>query len=326
MLRILLADKLPESPLSTLRSSGCEILMDPSLAKEALVQALAEFDPEVLVVRSTRVEKEHIEAAGRLGLIIRAGAGFNTIDLPTASSRGIYVANCPGKNATAVAELAWGHILNADRRIADGVADLRAGQWRKKHYAKAAGIYGRTLGVLGCGSIGREVIARGKAFGMKIVALDPWLTSEGAETLGVRMATDLADLARQSDVLTVHLALTAETRGMVNATVFEALPSGAIFVNTSRGEVVDEAALCTAIREKGIRAGLDVYHDEPGTDGEWSTELSGMEGVYGTHHIGASTSQAQEAVAHEACRILQIFDTTGEVVNCVNLDSLESRP
>ncbi len=326
MLRILLADKLPESPLSTLRSSGCEIRMDPSLAKESLVQALAEFDPEVLVVRSTRVEKEHIEAAGRLGLIVRAGAGFNTIDLPTASSRGIYVANCPGKNATAVAELAWGHILNADRRIADGVADLRAGQWRKKHYAKASGIFGRTLGVLGCGSIGREVIARGKAFGMNIVGLDPWLTPEAAEALGVQMAADLSDLARQSDVFTVHLALTDQTRGMVDATVFDALPPGAIFINTSRGEVVDEAALGAAIREKGIRAGLDVYCDEPGADGEWTTELSGMEGVYGTHHIGASTSQAQEAVAHEACRILQIFDTTGEVVNCVNLESLENRP
>ncbi len=325
MLRILLADKLPESPLSTLRSSGCEIQMDPSLAGEALARALAEFDPQALVVRSTRVEKEHMEAAGRLGLVVRAGAGFNTIDTGCAADRGVAVANCPGKNATAVAELAWGHILNADRRIADGVADLRKGQWRKKHYAKADGLYGRTLGVLGCGSIGREVIARGKAFGMQIVGFDPWLSPEAAEALGIRQATDLVDLARQSNVLTVHLALTDDTRGMVNAAVFEELPDGAIFVNTSRGEVVDEAALRDAIRDKDIRAGLDVFCEEPGADGEWSTELSGMEGVYGTHHIGASTNQAQEAVAQEACRILQIYDTTGEVVNCVNPDFLENR-
>ena len=318
-MRILIADKLPDSAVSHLESAGCTVEFEPTLKGEALTAALGTHNPEVLIVRSTKVTQADIEAGRSLSLIVRAGAGVNTIDLASAAGRGVYVANCPGKNATAVAELTWGHILNADRRISEGVADLKRGQWRKKHYAVASGLHGRTLGVLGCGGIGLEVIARARAFGMNVVAWSRSLTPAKADALGVTYAADPVSVASAADVLSVHLALSDETRGLVDASVFEALREGAIFVNTSRGDVVDEGALLQAIRDKGIRAGLDVFCDEPSADGEWNTALTDLDGLYGTHHIGASTSQAQEAVAEEACRIVLGYAQSGAVDNCVNI-------
>ena len=319
MPRVLIADKLAEVARTQLQEGGCEVIWDPSLADEALVAALVEHDPEVLVVRSTKVRAEHLQAAASLALVVRAGAGVNTIDLATASSRGVFVSNCPGTNSVAVAELTWGHILNADRRIADGVADLRAGTWKKKTYSKAHGVYGRTLGVLGMGAIAREVVKRAQGFGMPVVAWSRSLTDELAAELGVRRMDSAVEVAKRAQVLSVHLAATPATRGFVGPAIFDALPNGAIFVNTSRGEVVDQDALVKAVTEKGIKAGLDVYLGEPGGDGPWETEVAGLQGVYGTHHIGASTTQAQEAVASEACRVILDFAASGDAPNCVNL-------
>jgi D-3-phosphoglycerate dehydrogenase len=320
MFRVLVADKLPDSALSRLLAMGCSVEVQPALKGEALTEALARVAPEVLIVRSTKVTRSDFQASSTLSLVLRAGAGVNTIDLAAASENGVYVSNCPGKNAAAVAELAWAHILNADRRVADGVADLRAGQWKKKVYAKnTQGIKGRTLGIVGFGSIGQEVARRGKAFDMAILAFDPALNGAAAAAMGVESVDSLEALAARSDVLTVHVGLNAHTRGMINAQVFQALPAGAIFVNTSRGPVVDEAALIQVIQDKGIRAGLDVFCDEPSADGDWSTALASLPGVYGTHHIGASTVEAQEAVAMEACRVVEAYGQSGSPPNCVNL-------
>ena len=319
MLRVLIADKLPEAAPVALREVGCEVEVDPALGGDTLTVALARIDPDVLVVRSTRVTAADLRAAGRLSLVVRAGAGVNTIDLSMASSRGVYVANCPGRNATAVAELAMAHILNADRRVADGVADWRAGSWKKKVYAKAPGLHGRTLGVMGVGTIGSEVVRLGQAFGMEVIAWDKFLPQERADALGVTLLSDATDLARQADAVSVHLALNAETRGIVDAAFFEALKPGAIFVNTSRGDIVDEAALAGAVQDKGVKAGLDVFVGEPGADGPWRSALADLPGVYGTHHIGASTDQAQQAVADTALEIILTYATTGVVQNCVNL-------
>ncbi len=319
MLRVLIADKLPDAARTALQEAECEVVVNAALKGPALTDALAQVDPDVLVVRSTKVTGADFEAAQRLSLVVRAGAGVNTIDLGTASSRGVYVANCPGKNATAVAELAFAHILNADRRVADGVADLRAGQWKKKTYAKARGLHGRTLGVIGCGTIGREVIALGKAFGMDVVAWSRSLSADQAEAMGCRRAAHAIDVARVADVISVHLALNASTLGFVGESIFEAMRPGAIFVNTSRGDVVDEAALAAAVQVKGIRAGLDVFVGEPSGDGAWQSQLAALPGVYGTHHVGASTDQAQEAVAQAATAIIANYATTGSVTNCVNL-------
>ncbi|MDP6931789.1 MAG: 3-phosphoglycerate dehydrogenase [Myxococcota bacterium] len=314
---VLFADKLSAQAHARLQEAGCTIQSDPSLKEESLVSAIRQTGAQAIVVRSTRIRPDHLDASDTLKLVVRAGAGTNTIDVQGAFERGIHVANCPGRNAVAVAELAMGHILNADRRIADNVADLRRGQWKKKVYAKARGLKGRTLGVIGAGSIGREVIRRAQAFDMNIVAYDPFLTEDAAAQLNIQVASSAVDAASRCDVLTVHIALTPETRGSIGADIFEALPEGATFINTSRGEVVDEAALALAVRDRGLRAGLDVYCNEPPTDGEWQSPLAELPGVYGTHHIGASTDQAQDAVAEEVVRIISTFLQEGRVLNPV---------
>lgn len=318
-MRILIADRLPDTARLELQSAGLEVHFDPSLQDEALAAAVAKLAPEVLVVRSTVVTAAIINASPALQLLVRAGAGVNTIDLEAASARGVFVSNCPGTNSVATAELAWAHILNADRRLADGVADLRAGRWRKSAYSKAHGLKDRTLGVLGVGDIGQAVIARAKAFEMNVVAWSRSLTPARAATLGITRMEHAVDVARAADVLTVHLALTPATRGFVGPAIFDALRPGAIFVNTSRGAIVDEAALAKAIQEKGLKAGLDVFHKEPEDDGDWTTPLAALPGLYGSHHIGASTAQAQEAVAAETCRIILEWARTGNARGCVNL-------
>ena len=318
-MQVLVADQFEQSGIDALRAAGCEVSFAPGLKDQGLADEVAALRPDVLVVRSTKVSQA-VLAAGPLKLVVRAGAGYNTIDVAAASRLGIYVANCPGKNSVAVAELAFGLICALDRRIADSVADLRAGTWNKAEYSKARGLHGRTLGLIGVGGIGREMIPRARGFGMPVVAWSRSLTAEAAAALGVGLAASPEEVASLADVVSVHLALTPDTRGLLGAAFFEAMRDGAFFINTSRGEVVDEPALAAAIRTKGLRAGLDVFADEPaGGTGEFATELAGLPGVYGTPHIGASTDQAQDAIAAEAVRIVTVFKETGTVPNVVNL-------
>jgi D-3-phosphoglycerate dehydrogenase len=318
-MRVLVADKFEQSGIDGLTAVGCEVVYAPTLKDQALVDEVAAQTPEVLIVRSTKVP-EAVLAAGPLELVVRAGAGYNTIDVAAASRLGIYVSNCPGKNSVAVAELAFGLICALDRRIADNVADLRAGAWNKAEYSRAKGLHGRTLGLIGIGGIGKEMIPRAKGFGMPVVAWSRSLTTERAAELGITRAESLEDVASTADVVSVHVALNADTRGLLGASFFQAMKEGAFFINTSRGEVVDEPALIAAIQSRGLRAGLDVFADEPSAGtGEFVTEIARLPGVYGTHHIGASTDQAQEAIASEAVRIVKVFKETGTVPNVVNL-------
>jgi len=321
-MKILVADKFEESGLAGLKALGCEVSYEPKLEGAALGARLAETGAEVLVVRGTKVEAPEIEAASGLALIVRAGAGVNTIDIQSASARAIAVSNCPGKNAIAVAELTWGLILALDRRIVEQANDLRAGIWNKALYGKARGLASRTLGAIGLGAIGLEVVARAKAFGMPVVAWSRSLDDDRASRLGVARADSIHALAAASDVVTVHCALTNETKGMLDAKFFEAMKPGALFVNTSRGEVVDAAALRKAIAERGIRAGLDVFEKEPaGGSGTFEDGIVKNPSVIGTHHVGASTDQAQNAIAAETVRIVAAFVSSGEVPNAVNLAS-----
>ena len=334
-MNVLVADQFEQSGLDGLTACGCEVVFDPGLKDEALAAALAESGAEVLIVRSTKVSAAML-AAGNLALIVRAGAGYNTIDVPAASARGIYVSNCPGKNAIAVAELAFGLILSLDRRIPDNVAELRAGHWDKKQFSKARGIQGSTLGLLGFGNIAQELARRAQAFGMEIViwarrfeakpgvdsGID--LAAFGLDMSGhaprVSIAATPAEVADRADVLSVHVALAPETRGLVGAELLGHLHPGAFFINTSRAEVVDHEALAAAVRDNGLRVGLDVFPDEPTTPtADFSLPILELPGVYGTHHIGASTDQAQEAIAAETVRIVRSFNETGRVPNVVNL-------
>jgi len=318
-MKILVADKFEKSGLAGLAELGCEVLYQPDLKDDSLREAIGSSDAQVLIVRSTKVTGPMLEA-GHLSLVVRAGAGYNTIDVETASALGIYVANCPGKNSVAVAELAFGLILALDRRIVDNAADLKRGAWNKKEYSKARGLFGRTLGLIGTGGIGREMIPRARAFGMAVVAWSRSLTPERAQALGVeRMATP-ADAAAAADVVSVHLALKPETKGLIGESFFAAMRPGAFFVNTSRAEVVDQAALERAVREEGVRAALDVFNEEPpGGSGEVRAQIFELPGVIGTHHIGASTDQAQEAIAAETVRIVREFAQGGRAPNVVNL-------
>ena len=334
-MKVLVADKFEKSGLEGLKAAGCEVAYEPDLKDDALTEAIRASGADVLVVRGTKVTAPMMDA-GRLALIVRAGAGYNTIDVAGASSRGIYVSNCPGKNAIAVAELAFGLILSLDRRIPDNVSELRGGTWNKKEYSKAQGLYGRTLALLGVGSIGQEMIRRAAGFGMPVVI---WsrrfdgqnrpLTDLEARELGVETALravpiDLAptpaDAVSRADIVSLHVALSPDTRGLVNAPLLAKMKPNTIFINTARGEVVDHAALAAAVKDRGIRVGLDVYANEPtSATAPFSDDLAALPGVYGTHHIGASTDQAQEAIAAETVRIIQSFKETGRVPNVVNL-------
>jgi D-3-phosphoglycerate dehydrogenase len=319
-MKILIADKFPDGKIEDIKNIGYEVVYEQGLQEDSLLEEIKKQLPDVLVVRSTVVTGEMIESDSSLSLIIRAGSGYNTIDVKTASARSAYVANCPGKNAIAVAELAFGHLLSLDRRIPDNVLDLREGRWNKKEYSKAGGVYGKTLGIVGVGRIGQELITRAQAFGMDVVAWSRSLTPQRAEALGIRYAKSPLDVASESDAVSVHLALTEDTKELIGREFFAAMKPKAFFINTSRAEIVDEVALQKAVDEKGIRAGLDVFSTEPpAKTGDFAGTIAKSGGVYGTHHIGASTDQAQNAVADETVRILEEYMLTGHVHNCVNL-------
>jgi D-3-phosphoglycerate dehydrogenase / 2-oxoglutarate reductase len=334
-MKVLIADKFEQSGIDALQAAGCDVLYRPDLQGETLRQAIATTGADVLVVRGSVVTGQMLDS-GRLSLIVRAGAGYNTIDVAGASTRGIYVSNCPGKNAIAVAELAFALILALDRRVPDNVAQLRAGQWNKQEFSKARGLYGRTLGLLGVGHIAQEVIRRAAGFGMNVAV---WsrrfdganrpMNEQEARTLGLEPALrtiriDLAptpgEVAARADVLSIHLALGPGTKGIVGKALLDRLKPGAIVVNTARGDVVDYPALAAAVRDRGLRVGLDVFANEPGAAAApFQDPLAPLPGVYGTHHIGASTEQAQEAIAAETVRIIRSYKETGRVPNVVNL-------
>lgn len=317
-MKILIADKMSKNAISALEKLGHTVISNPDLKAEDLPGAIG--DAEVLIVRSTKVIAATIEAGKELSLIIRAGAGVNTIDLAKASEYGIHVTNCPGRNTEAVAELAIGLLIAADRRIADATADLRGGKWRKKEYGKAAGLKGRTLGILGVGSIGKAVVRRALALEMNVVAWSRSLTPEKAKELGVGFCATPADVAKAADAISLHLAVKPETKKLVNAEFLALLKPGAIIVNTARGEIVDWAALKDTLAAKKIRVASDVFDAEPaGGDDPFADTAVAAAMAACTPHIGASTDQASEAIAEEAVRIVKVFQETGNPPNVVNI-------
>ena len=317
---ILIADSFSEAGQEAFGEAGHAVVFEPSLKGGALSSALAEHEPDVLIVRSTMVTAEDLDSSPDLELIVRAGAGYDTIDVEGASRRGIFVANCPGKNAAAVAELAFGLILSLDRRIPDNVSEAREGRWNKGVFTKAAGVKGRTLGLIGMGNIGREMAVRARAFGMHVIAWSRSLTDETAAELGIRRELNPVDVASEADVISVHVAAAAETQGLIGEEFVGAMRPGTLLINTARASVMDEAAVAKAMDEKGIRVATDVPADEPaGKDGEWVHPLAGHSNFYITHHIGASTEQASMAIGDEAVRVVLTYADSGHVENCVNL-------
>lgn len=316
-MKVFIADALPEKTVRDLELLGIFVINKPKTKSEELAATID--DSDVLVVRSTEVHADCISTAKNLSLIIRAGAGVNNIDMKAANARGIYVSNCPGKNSVAVAELTMGLLLAIDRRIADNVVDLRNGKWNKSEYSKADGVFGKTLGIIGVGQIGKEVIVRAKAFGLKVIAWSRSLTDEKAETLEIQRATSIEELVSKSDIVSVHLALKPETKGIVTKEIIGKMKPNAIFLNTSRWEVVDEEALYEAAKAGKIRVGVDVFSGEPeDKTSPFTNKLAALPNVYGTHHIGASTEQAQNAIADEVVAIIKQYKEQGTVRNWVN--------
>jgi D-3-phosphoglycerate dehydrogenase len=323
-MKVVIADKAEQVLIDELGSMGCSVHVDPSLDGDALGACLAEQEAVVLVVRSTKVPEGVIDAAsGSLKLIIRAGSGYDNIDGSAAASKHIAVCNTPGMNAVAVAELAMGHLISLDRRLPEQNAALKGGRWNKKEYSKARGLKGSSLLVIGAGAIGREVIKRALAFGVEVCVYDPQMTRDEAEALGVdRVGSgrgDLLEALPRFDAVSMHVPAVESTKGMCDAAFFTAMKEGSSFINTSRGAIVDEPALIDAVKSGRIRAGLDVYCDQPSEkDTAWSPAVAAVDGIYCTHHCGASTDQAQLSVAEEVVRMVGLFKSDGTIVHCVN--------
>ena len=319
-MRILVADKFPDSGLVYLTEKGHEVQYKPDLTGADLAGALGGV--EVLVVRSTNVPAAAIEAGDLLALIVRAGAGTNTIDKRAAADSAVYVANVPGRNAIAVAELTLGLILAIDRWIPDNVIHLRAESWRKSIYSKGQGLFGRSLGIVGLGAIGMAVASRAAAFGLTLHGLERARSAAATEQIAgmdFTLHPDLKSLAGAVDIISLQVPAAAETKHLVDADFLAALRPGTVLINTSRADVVDEEALLAAIDDKDLWVGADVFENEPSTgEGDFASALAKHPRVYGTHHIGASTAQAQAAVATGVLEVIDAF-AAGTALNSVNI-------
>ena len=316
-MKILIADKLSTKAISNLEELGAIVTFNPDLEADELSNAID--NSNILIVRSTKVYAKTIIAGKSLELIIRAGSGTNNIDLESASDNGVYVANCPGKNSDAVAELTLGHIIACDRRIVDASLDLRDGIWKKKTYQKADGLKGRTLGIIGMGAIGSALAKLAKVLNMRVIAWSRNLTPEKANKLGVIYCRSIIEVASDADVVSVHLAMSSETGHLLDSNFFNKMKDGAIFVNTSRGEIVDTNSLRRAIEQKSLRVGLDVFENEPNSGLAEFEQIDLASAITCTPHIAASTSQAAEAIADEVVRIVDRLNKTGKPINVINL-------
>ncbi len=312
---VLAADTLDASARMGLEAAGFTVTVCNGLAVSALPTHAAAAD--ILIVRSTLVTRETLSHLPALKLILRAGAGTDTIDVAAAAERGIQVSNTPGMNADAVAELALGLLLAADRKIAEGTFALRQGKWNKGALGQGMGLKGRRLGLVGFGAVGRAMARKARGLDMDVMAWSRSLTPEAAAQAGVAFAAGLEDLARACDAVSVHVASTGATRNLLATPFFASLKPGTLFVNTSRGEVVEAAALSAAIRARGLRVGLDVFAGEPkAAEAAFAdAELAAL--TVCTPHLGASTEQAALAVAEEAVRIIIAFRATGAAANAV---------
>ncbi|MDP6867419.1 MAG: NAD(P)-dependent oxidoreductase [Acidimicrobiales bacterium] len=320
-MKILFADALPEAYVDLLAQRGDECTVSPELGAEGIPDAIEGYD--VLVVRSTKVTAEAIGRSDRLGLIVRSGAGTNTIDCQAAADAGIYVCNVPGTNSIAVAELTLGLLLAVDRHIPAATSDLKNGMWDKKGYSKAGGLMGKTFGVVGVGEIGLAVAERARSFGMTVVAERKTDRRNDVEarirSIGIRLVENLDELVAESDIISIHVPGGESTENLIDGRLLALMKPGAILINTSRGEVVDEEALIAAMDDKGIRAGLDVFRDEPDSGaGKFISALASHPNVIGTHHIGASTQQAQDATSAGTVDVIEAY-RAGDPTNCVNV-------
>jgi len=313
---VLVCDGVAEAGLRVLRDRGLRVETSAPLDTKRLPEALHEA--AALIVRSaTRVDADVLAAAPGLRVVGRAGVGVDNVDVPAASRRGIVVMNTPRGNATSAAEHAFGLMLALVRHIPQAAASTRAGRWEKQKFLGTE-LMGKTLGVLGLGNIGRLVAERAVAFGMRVVGHDPYVPPAEAARIGVTLM-GLFDLLAAADIVTVHLPLTADTRGLIGASALAQTKKGVLLVNAARGGLVDEIALLEALRSGQVGgAALDVFDREP----PGASPLLGLDSVIATPHLGAATEEAQDAVSVEIAEQIAAYLISGEVRGAVNLPPL----
>jgi D-3-phosphoglycerate dehydrogenase len=316
-IKIVVSDELPASALELLRAEA-GWLVDAKSGRPAPELASALADADALLVRSaTKVTADVLAAAPKLRIVARAGTGVDNVDVAAASARGILVVNAPGANSISVAEHACALMLGLARSVPAADRAMKDSKWEKKRFLGTE-LRGKTLGIAGLGRIGQEVAQRARAFGMRVIAHDPFISREIAEGMGVELQA-FDEVCAGADFLTLHLPSTAETRHLLNADRFARMKPGVRIINTARGELIDEAALQTAL-EKGVvaAAALDVFEKEPPAD--WA--LARMPQVIATPHIAASTEEAQELVGLDTAAAVRDFLRDGIVRNAVNFPSV----
>jgi D-3-phosphoglycerate dehydrogenase/(S)-sulfolactate dehydrogenase len=315
--RVLVSDDLSADGVEIMRRAGLDVDVKVGLKPDELEKIIGEYDG--LAVRSaTKVNAKLLEKASRLKVVGRAGVGVDNVDLPMATRRGVVVMNTPGGSSTTVAELTLAHMLALARHVAQSTASVKGGKWEKKKF-QGHELAGKTLGVVGIGNIGSIVVERCLAMKMRVVAYDPFISAEAAAKLGVSQVS-LDELWAQADVISLHVPLTEQTRNLVDARSLAKMKKGALLVNCARGGVIDERALADALASGHLGgAALDVFEKEPPPADH---PLFKLDSFVCTPHLGASTEEAQAAVAVAIAEQLAAYLTRGEVKNAVNLPSI----
>ncbi len=314
-MKVLVAEPLAQGAIDLLRKApGCDVVVsNPKDYQQHLA------DCEALVVRSAvKVNKEVLAMAPKLRVIGRAGVGVDNVDMDAATAAGVLVMNTPGGNAVSVAEHTMAFMLSLARAVPQASASTKSGKWEKKRFLGNE-LRGKTLGVVGLGAIGRELVQRARAFEMRIVGRDPYVSPRVAADLGVELV-DLPTLYAGSDYISLHVGVTPETRGMLNAAAFEAMKTGVRIVNCARGELIDQAALLAALESgKVAGAALDVFEKEPPAEGD---PLLSSANLLATPHIGGSTEEAQEIVGVRIAEQMIEYLTAGVAINAVNMPAV----
>ncbi len=317
-MKVIIADSINEKGISDLEEVA-EVLVDTSITPEELVKVIKDFD--AIVVRSrTKVTREVIENAPKLKIIARAGVGVDNVDVEAATEKGIMVVNAPESTSITVAEQTMGLMLSLSRKISIADKSVKEGKWEKSRFMGLE-LKNKTLGIIGMGRIGSQVVIRSKAFGMDAMVYDPYISEEVGKDLGVEVV-DLETIFKESDVITIHVPLTSETKHIVSTDAFEMMKDSAFIINCARGGIIDEDALYIALTENKIGgAALDVFEKEPPE----GSPLLGLDNIVVTPHIGASTAEAQrDAALIVANEIIEVFKG-GSARNVLNMPVLDSK-
>ena len=320
--KVLVADAISQRGVDELtRDGGLDVLVQTKLSPAKLIEIIPEF--AALIVRSeTKVTGEILNAAKELRVVGRAGVGVDNVDVETATRRGVLVLNAPGGNTVSTAEHAFSLLLCVARKIPQADASLRGKKWRRKDF-EGVELYNKTLGVIGMGRIGSELSRRAIAFGMRVIAYDPYLSAARARSLQVELVEELDDLLANADFISLHTPLTNETRHLLDTARISKTKPGVRIINCARGGLIDEAALTSALQDGHIAAAaLDVFEIEPLPD---DSRLRAAPNLILTPHLGASTAEAQESVGIEIAQSIRAALLEGTIRNAVNMPNLDAK-